>query len=148
MWIWNHICIRLSARCQGIVVSMRRILIVDDDKESRDLLCEVLEANGYLVNAVGDGVAARETLAQDGGQRIIIADIRMPKEDGLQLLRNLRQEESQHDIILMSSFISCAEEKLARELGAQALLDKPFRISELLQVVGELAAKKPIEISS
>jgi len=129
-------------------MSMRRILIVDDDKESRDLLCEVLEANGYVVNAVGDGVAARETLAQDGGQRIIIADIRMPKEDGLQLLRNLRQEESQHDIILMSSFISRAEEKLARELGAQALLEKPFRISELLQVVGELAAKKPIEISS
>ena len=129
-------------------MSMRRILIVDDDKESRDLLCEVLEANGYVVNAVGDGVAARETLAQDGGQRIIIADIRMPKEDGLQLLRHLRQEESQHDIILMSSFISRAEEKLARELGAQALLEKPFRIAELLQVVGELAAKKPIEISS
>ena len=129
-------------------MSMRRILVVDDDKESRDLLCEVLEANGYAVSAVGDGVAARETLAQDGGQRIIIADIRMPKEDGLQLLRRLRQEKSQHDIILMSSFISCAEEKLARELGAQALLEKPFRISELLQVVGELAAKKPIEISS
>ena len=127
---------------------MRRILIVDDDKESRDLLCEVLEANGYLVNAVGDGVAARETLAQDGDQRIIIADIRMPKEDGLQLLRHLRQEESRHDIILMSSFISRAEEKLARELGAQALLEKPFRISELLQVVGELAAKKQMEISS
>ena len=129
-------------------MSMRRILIVDDDKESRDLLCEVLEANGYVVNAVGDGVAARETLAQEGGQRIIIADIRMPKEGGLQLLRHLRQEESQHDIILMSSFISRAEEKLARELGAQALLEKPFRISELLQVVGEVAAKKPIEISS
>jgi CheY-like chemotaxis protein len=129
-------------------MSIRRILIVDDDKESRDLLCEVLEANGYVVNAVGDGVAARETLVQEGGQRIIIADIRMPKEDGLQLLRHLRQEESQHDIILMSSFISRAEEKLARELGAQALLEKPFRISELLQVVGELAAKKPIEIPS
>ena len=127
---------------------MRRILIVDDDKESRDLLSEVLEANGYVVNAVGDGVAARETLAQDGGHWIVIADIRMPKEDGLQLLRHLREEESQHDIILMSSFISRTEEKLAWELGAQALLEKPFRISELLQVVGELAAKKPIEITS
>ena len=127
---------------------MCKILIVDDDKESRDLLCEVLEANGYTVSAVGDGLVARETLAQDGGYRIVIADIRMPKEDGLQLLRHLRQQESQHDIILMSSFISRAEEKLARDLGAQALLEKPFRISELLQVVGELAAKKPIGISS
>jgi DNA-binding response OmpR family regulator len=119
---------------------------VDDDEESRDLLCEVLAANGYAVNAVGDGVAARETLAQDGEQRIIIADIRMPKESGLQLLRHLRQQESRHDIILMSSFISPAEKTLARELGAQALLEKPFRISELLQLVAELAAKQPIEI--
>ena len=127
---------------------MHRILVVDDDQESRDLLCEVLEANGYLVSAVADGVAARETLAKDGGQRIIIADVRMPKEDGLQLLRHLRDEESHYDIILMSSFISRAEEKLAWELGAQALLEKPFRITELLQVVGDLAAKKPIGMSS
>jgi len=133
---------------KGINVSMRKILIVDDDKESRDLLSEVLEANGYAVSAVGDGVAARETLAQDGAIRIIIADIRMPKESGLQLLRHLRQQKSQQDIILMSSFISRAEEKLARELGAQALVEKPFRISELLQVVGELAAKKMIEVPS
>lgn len=132
----------------GINVSMRKILIVDDDKESRDLLSEVLEANGYSVSAVGDGAAARETLAQDGGIRIIIADIRMPKETGLQLLRHLRQQKSQQDIILMSSFISRAEEKLARELGAQALVEKPFRISELLQIVGELAAKKMIEVPS
>jgi len=133
---------------KGINVSMRKILIVDDDKESRDLLSEVLEANGYSVSAVGDGAAAREALAQDGGIRIIIADIRMPKETGLQLLRHLRQQKSQQDIILMSSFISGAEEKLARELGAQALVEKPFRISELLRIVGELAAKKMIEVPS
>lgn len=129
-------------------MSTCKVLIVDDDKESRDLLSEILEANGYAVGAVGDGVAARQTLAQDGGIQIIIADIRMPKETGLQLLRHLRQQKSQHGIVLMSSFISGAEEKLARELGAQVLLEKPFRIAELLQVVGELAAKKTIEVPS
>ena len=127
---------------------MRRILVVDDDEQCRDLICEVLGTNGYIVNAASDGIAAREALAQDVGSRIIIADIRMPKEGGLQLLRHLRQEESPHDIILMSSSISRAEAKLARQLGAQALLEKPFRISELLQVVGELAAKKSREIFS
>jgi DNA-binding response OmpR family regulator len=125
-----------------------KVLIVDDDKESRDLLSEVLEANGYAVSAVGDGVAARQALAADGGIQLVIADIRMPNETGLQLLRNLRRQKSRQGIILMSSFISRAEERLARELGAQALLDKPFRIAELLQVVGELAAKKASEVSS
>ena len=128
---------------------MGRILVVDDDRESRDLLCEVLEAHGYQqVEAVPDGLAAREALARDDGCRIIIADLRMPKESGLDLLRNLRKQNAKHEVVLMSSFISATERKLARDLGAYALLDKPFRLSELLQVVSQLTERNPIGISS
>ncbi len=125
-----------------------KILVVDDDEESRHLLCEVLEANGYSVEAVGDGVAAREALSRDIGFRVVIADLRMPKETGLDLIQNLRKQNSKHEIILMSSFISSAERKLAQDLGARALLEKPFRLSDLLERVGQLVGKKPIEISS
>jgi len=126
-----------------------RILVVDDDPESRDLLCEVLEANGYLqVEAVGDGLAAREALARDDDCPIIIADLHIPKESGLDLLRNLRKQNAKHQIVLMSSFISTTERKLARDLGAYALLDKPFRLSELLQVVSQLTERNPIGIST
>jgi CheY-like chemotaxis protein len=127
---------------------VNKVLVVDDDQESRDLLCEVLEANGYSVAAVGDGVAARQALDRDGECRIVIADLRMPNENGLDLLRKLRQQNSKHGIILMSSFISGVERKIAIELGAYALLDKPFRLSELLQAVASLAAKNSIGISS
>ncbi|MGA9055236.1 MAG: response regulator [Terriglobia bacterium] len=128
---------------------MGRILVVDDDPESRDLLCEVLEANGYLqVEAVADGLAAREALARDDDCPIIIADLHMPNESGLDLLRNLRKQNAKHQIVLMSSFISTAERKLARDLGAYALLDKPFRLSELLQVVSQLTERNPIGIST
>ena len=123
-----------------------KILIVDDDQESRNLLSEVLQANGYAVEAVADGVAARAELRRDDGYVVVIADLRMPKETGLELLRNLRQEKSKQAIILMSSFISGAERKLARELGAHALLEKPFRLTDLLRVVGELACPKPVTI--
>jgi two-component system OmpR family response regulator len=127
---------------------VRRILVVDDDPESRDLLAEVLQANGYpQVEAVADGLAAREALARDDDCRIIIADLHMPNESGLDLLRNLRKQNAKHEIVLMSSFISAAERKLARDLGAYALLDKPFRLSELLQVVSELTTKNPVGIS-
>jgi len=126
-----------------------RILVVDDDRESRDLLCEVLEANGYQqVEAVADGLAAREALAQDDDCRIIIADLHMPNESGLDLLRNLRKQNAKYEVVLMSSFISTTERKLARDLGAYALLDKPFRLSELLQVVSQLTERNPIGISS
>jgi two-component system OmpR family response regulator len=128
---------------------MGRILVVDDDPESRDLLCEVLGANGYQqVEAVADGLAAREALARDDDCPIIIADLHMPKESGLDLLRNLRKQNAKHQIVLMSSFMSTTERKLARDLGVYALLDKPFRLSELLQVISQLTERNPIGIST
>jgi CheY-like chemotaxis protein len=126
-----------------------RILVVDDDPESRDLLSEVLEANGYpQVEAVADGLAAREALARDNDCPIIIADLHMPNESGLDLLRNLRKQNAKHEIVLMSSFISTTERKLAKDLGASALLEKPFRLSELLQVVARLAERNSIGITT
>ena len=128
---------------------MGRILVVDDDRESRDLLSEVLEANGYpQVEAVADGLAAREALARDNDCPIIIADLHMPNESGLDLLRNLRKQNAKHEIVLMSSFISTTERKLAKDLGASALLEKPFRLSELLQVVARLAERNSIGITT
>jgi CheY-like chemotaxis protein len=126
-----------------------RILVVDDDLESRDLLSEVLGANGYpQVEAVADGLAAREALARDNDCRIIIADLHMPNESGLDLLRHLRKQNAKHEIVLMSSFFSHTERKLAQDLGAYALLDKPFRITELLEIVSQLAERNSIGIST
>ncbi len=131
-----------------MATGMPKVLVVDDDEESRQLLCEVLEANGYVVDAVEDGLAARETLSRDGAYRIVIADLRMPKEGGLELIQNLRKQNSKHDIILMSSFISGTEQKLAKDLGAHALLEKPFRLADLLERVAELVLRNPVKISS
>lgn len=125
-------------------MGLPKVLIVDDDEESRQLLSEVLEGNGYAVGAVGDGTAARQALREDGGYGIVIADLHMPKETGLDLLKHLHEQKSTHHLILMSSFISASERQRARDLGARALLEKPFRLSELLEVVGELAQSKSI----
>jgi CheY-like chemotaxis protein len=129
-------------------VNSSKILVVDDDAESRELIAEVLGANGYSVDAVEDGLAARQALGQDGDYGIVIADLRMPKETGLELLRQIRKQNYKQSIILMSSFISGLEREQAEELGAHALLEKPFRLSELLRVVGELAAKHPLGLAT
>ena len=130
-------------------MSSQKILVVDDDAESRGLICEVLEANGYAVSAVEDCAAARQALGRDGLYRIVIADLHMPNESGLDLLRSLRPQIAKQDIalILMSSFISGPERKSAKELGAHAMLEKPFRLSELLELVGELTDKKTMGIA-
>ena len=127
---------------------MNRVLVVDDDQESRNLLSEVLGANGYAVEVAEDGEALWKALSRDGGRAIILIDLRMPGESGLELLRELQQKKIVCDTILMTSFITGAESELARELGVKAFLEKPFRLVELLRVVGELARKNPISISS
>jgi DNA-binding response OmpR family regulator len=107
-----------------------------------------LEDNGYAPRAVADGLAAREVLSRDVEYRIVIADLQMPLESGLELLRKLRQDHSKHEIILMSSFMSSAEKSAAKALGAHALLEKPFQLTELLQTVAELTAQSPMGIAS
>lgn len=125
-----------------------KVLIVDDDPGSRELLSEVLTADGYFVSAVADGAAARDELARDEAYDIVIADLRMPNGTGLDLLRDLSSRNQSQGLILMSSFMSGREKEQALELGARALLEKPFQLSELLQVVGELATRKSVRIQN
>jgi CheY-like chemotaxis protein len=97
---------------------------------------------------VANGLAARELLSSDLECRIVIADLHMPQESGLELLRKLREQNSKHNFVLMSSFMSTAERKAAKALGVCALLDKPFRLTELLQTVAELVAQHPLGVST
>jgi two-component system OmpR family response regulator len=130
------------------VVGPTKVLIVDDDQGSRELLSEVLTVNGYVVASVADGAAARDELSRDGGYEIVIADLRMPNGSGLDLLRDLRTGKRTQDLILMSSFMSGTERRQALELGAKALLEKPFKLSELLSVVGDLAGQRAVGIKA
>jgi DNA-binding response OmpR family regulator len=123
-------------------VAATKILIVDDDQGSRDLLSEVLASNGYVVAAVEDGAAARDEIARNGGYDIVIADLRMPNGSGLDLFRDLRRRSQQEELILMSSFMTGSERQQALALGACALLDKPFRLTQLLEAVSDVADKK------
>ncbi len=125
-----------------------KVLVVDDDQGSRELLSEVLTANGYVVASVADGSAARDELSRDGGYEIVIADLRMPNGSGLDLLRELRSGKRTQDLILMSSFMSGPERRQALALGAKALLEKPFKLAELLSVVSDLAGQRTVGIKA
>jgi DNA-binding response OmpR family regulator len=116
-----------------------KILVVEDDKESRDLLCEVLSGSDYAVDAVENVTDARRELGANDDYSIVIADLRMPDGTGLELLRDIGRRNSKPGVILISSFMSSLEKRTALELGAQALLEKPLRFGDLLQAVADLA---------
>lgn len=108
----------------------RHILIVDDDKEIRTLLSGFLARYGYRVSVAQNGAAMMQTL---GAARIdlIVLDIMMPGEDGLNLCRRLRASET-IPIIMLTAVGEETDRVIGLEMGADDYLAKPFGMRELL----------------
>ena len=109
------------------------ILIVDDDREIRELLTTYLVKNGLRVVAVPTGRHMRAALEESGPFDQIILDLMLPGEDGLTLCRDLRTGKYKATPILMLTARSEeADRILGLEMGADDYLAKPFSARELL----------------
>jgi signal transduction histidine kinase len=119
---------------RGRDAGIPRILVVDDDKDIRQLLVDRLRAKGYEVHAEADGVQALEAVRAERYSGMML-DIGLPSIDGMEVLRQIRQTDQQLPIIMMTA--SGAKESAVRAIGvgAQAYLLKPFDVDELQQIV-------------
>lgn len=109
---------------------MKRILLVDDDAELRKLVVDYLSASGYWVEGVGDGAAMR-TMLEERPVDLVILDLMLPGEDGLSLLRGLRERHGP-PVIIVSARGDEVDRVVGLELGADDYLAKPFGPRELL----------------
>jgi len=107
-----------------------RILVVDDDPDLRTLLCTYLSANGFSVEAVGDGAAMRVALLA-GMPDAIVLDLMLPGEDGLSITRALRAQ-SNVPILMLSARGEELDRIIGLEVGVDDYLAKPFGPRELL----------------
>ncbi len=109
------------------------ILVVDDDRDVREILARALRAAGYDVCTAPDGRRALDAVARREID-LVIADLRMPELDGLSLVRELRAGHDARDpaIILMSGFDDRAARIGGFELGADDFVAKPIDTRELL----------------
>ncbi len=110
------------------------VLIVDDHAQNRYLLKSLLAGHGYGVAAAGDGAEALELLRQ-GGHDAVVADLLMPKMDGFELLRRMRDDATLRRlpfVVYTATYTSAADEHLARKLGADAYFVKPMPNEEFL----------------
>jgi two-component system, OmpR family, phosphate regulon response regulator OmpR len=108
----------------------KHILIVDDDPGLRDLVTEYLGASGYIVAAAGNGDDMRQVLAEQSID-LLILDLMLPGEDGLTLLRWLR-EQNGPAVIIVSARGDEVDRIVGLEMGADDYLAKPFAPRELL----------------
>lgn len=109
----------------------QKILVVDDDNVLCDLLREGLGDAGYAVTTAGNVRSAWDILSMDDFD-LIVLDIKMPGENGFDLLRKFRREKSSTNVaVILLTGISAEEDKLeAFELGADDYVVKPFSLPE------------------
>ncbi len=116
---------------------MARILVAEDDDAMRQFLAVALARSGHDVVAVGDGAAAARNILHDTWD-LLLADIRMPGIDGLELARAARHSAPRLPILLITGYA-------AEALGARDLIDsdvrvfsKPFHLHEIVRQVTHL----------
>jgi two-component system chemotaxis response regulator CheY len=112
-----------------------RILVVEDDPDSREFLATLLKLEGYTVVTANDGLEGIERVETDHPD-IIISDICMPNLDGLEMVKRLRQspEYKRIPIVMLSAFGS-GNLSSAINVGANEALRKPVHAELLLQYV-------------
>ena len=103
-----------------------KILLVDDDRQTRLKLSRTLEGQGHDVSAVDGGRVALEILA-DQSFDLILLDVLMPELDGFEVLRSLKADErmSAIPVIVVSALEGKQPEEMSKRLGAEAYVTKP-----------------------
>ena len=109
---------------------MTKVLVVDDDTNICDLLKMYLEKEGYEVKTANDGVEGM-TVFKMYEPDIVLLDIMMPKKDGWQVCREIR-EKSSTPIIMLTAKGETADKVNGLEMGADDYITKPFDVKELI----------------
>ena len=120
------------------VGQMADILVIDDDAVSREIMIATLETAGHRVREAENG-ANGIALARKYQPAVVVTDLMMPEKEGVEVIMELRQKEP-HIAILAVSGVAGNDLYLhvARELGADAVLRKPFEFDALIEAVSEL----------
>jgi CheY-like chemotaxis protein len=122
----------------GLESGSRTILVVDDEDSIRGLFRELLTAEGYRVVVASDGRQACEMLRQGMNPDLVITDLVMPNQEGIETIRAIRQQFPTVRIIAISGAFGGKFLRMAKLLGADATLTKPILPDQLCSTVAEL----------
>jgi two-component system response regulator FlrC len=120
---------------------MARILVVDDEEGLRDFIAEVVEEDGHHVMVAADGAEAATILA-DHGFDLLITDLRMPRLDGMTLLRKARTDQPDMEVIVLTAHGTVETAVDAMKLGAFDYLEKPIGSPDQLRLLVSRALER------
>lgn len=121
---------------------MSKILYIEDHPAQRDIMAQMLELSGYEVAVASDGIEGVEQ-AHSWNPDLILMDLRMPRMDGFDAIRELRMGPDTADIpiIAISAWASAKHKERAMEAGADEHFTKPVDLPRLLETISRFLIK-------
>ncbi len=123
-----------------------KLLIVEDETELRNIIYKYLQKEGYVCEVAPDFAEAFKKINNFDYDCVLI-DLKLPKGDGLSLVRMLREDESDSGIIIISASNSLEDRIKGLEEGADDYLAKPFNLSELNARIKAVVRRKTNQLS-
>lgn len=121
-----------------------KILIVDDEASMREMLAIMLQRDGFEVVEAVNGVDGIAQFGRDDFD-LVISDIRMPKKNGIELLREIRALDAETLVIMMTAFSTTEEAVEAMKLGAYDYITKPFKTDEVRLIIAKALEKSILQ---
>ena len=125
----------------GWIMRKARILVVDDEQNARAALRTLLSEEGYEITEAQDGEEGLSKL-QDIAPDVVLADVRMPRMDGLTLLRKSKELGSDATFLMMTAFASIEAAVEAMKAGAENYLVKPLDVRAVLVFLQKALEKR------
>jgi two-component system response regulator FlrC len=120
---------------------MAHVLVVDDESAVRSYLVAVLEDDGHVVLQAGDGLEALARLAEQS-VHVVLSDLRMPRMEGLELLKAVRREYPEVEVVMLTGHASVESAVEAMKAGAFDFVEKPLRSADELRLIVDRAVER------
>ncbi|MFZ3014684.1 MAG: sigma-54 dependent transcriptional regulator [Nitrospira sp.] len=120
---------------------MEKILVVDDEQSLREVLSIMLKRAGYAVTSAMDGEEAIELLNKEIFD-LVITDLRMPKIDGMEVLKAVKSASPETVVLIITAFASADSAVEAMKQGAYDYLTKPFQVDEVQLIIRNALEKR------
>ncbi len=117
--------------------TLKKVLVAEDEKVMRFMLCDFLETYNFQVIQAENGKKAWD-LWKTESPDLLISDINMPHMSGIELLQRIKEEDKSFPVIIITGVSVDTAQRTAVEYKADGFLAKPFKMKELFDLIGKL----------
>jgi CheY-like chemotaxis protein len=119
---------------------MAKILVVDDQESMRFIISSMLKEKGHEVKIAEDGLQALAIL-KDASFDLIVADVNMPRLNGLEFLKQVKEKDRTARVILLTGLVEETVRLGAEKYGLDGLILKPFEKTKALEIIEKILAR-------